>query len=180
MNTPSCRFSRAAAVVATLMVTALFTTEVEAQRPGAGARAAVGAGTGAVERAIRLADELELTAEQRSQLDAMRVEILEQRTAQATALMTLRSEVAAGIREPEAMREAMAAYWSEGRADRESLRDSFDGILTDGQREQLQRMNRRGAWRQRAMRGRAEIEGPRRSRDGRAFNRGRGGRGRGR
>ncbi len=173
----------ALAALAIILAGAAWPSGLDAQRRGPGARGGAGVGLGVaaraaagaapVERAIRLADELELTAEQRTQLEAIRVEVLDERTARAAALMALRSEIAAGIREPEAMRRALADQWRGGADARESLRDRFGEILTDDQREELQRMNRRATARQRGPADRGRIDRQRGSRGGRAFDRGR-------
>lgn len=183
MNTVSGKYTLATAGLTVALAMVATTTGLQAQRqsPGPGARGAPR--SGAVERAIRLADELELTADQQAQLEAIRVELLEQRTAQTTAMLALRSEVAAGIREPEAVGEVMAERLQAARAAGESVRDRVGEILTDEQEEELQRMNRRAMWRQRGMRGRSRVEGQRGWRGERGFDRsrGRGGqRGRGR
>ena len=172
MNSVSGRYTHATAALTLALAMLVSTSGLDAQRRGAGGRAAVGGG--GVERAIRLADELELTADQRMQLEAIRVEILEQRTAQTTAMLALRSEVAAGIREPEAVREVLADRLSAARATGESVRDRLGEILTDEQEEEFRGMNRRAMWRQRGMRDRSGIEGQRGWRGGRGFDRSRG------
>lgn len=181
MNTVSGRYSLTTAALTLMLAMVVTTTGLQAQRQGPGGRAA--AGSGAVERAIRLADELELNTDQSAQLEALRIELLEQRTAQTTAMLALRSEVAAGIREPEAMRQVVAERLREGRAAGESLRNRVGEILTDEQQEELRGMNRRAMWRQRGIRDRSRIEARGGQRGGRAFDRGRGragSRGRGR
>lgn len=171
MNTVFSRMNRCtAAALPILFAATAAPAGLDAQRPGSGIRAAAGAAP--VERAIRLADELELTADQLAQLEAIRVETLEQRTAQAAVLMALRSEVAAGMREPEAMRQQLAEQWR-GTADaRESVRDRFNEILTGDQREELQRMSRRATARQRGPANRGRIDRQRGPRGGRLFDRG--------
>ncbi|MDE2784789.1 MAG: Spy/CpxP family protein refolding chaperone [Gemmatimonadota bacterium] len=172
MNTGISRINLlAAAALAILFAAAIAPSGLDAQRQGSRARAAAGAAP--VERAIRLADELELTPDQRTQLEGMRAELLEQRTARATALMALRSEIAAGIREPEAMRQALTEQWRGGADARESLRDRLSEILTEDQREELQRMNRRAIARQRGPANRGRIDRQRGPRGTRPFDRGR-------
>ncbi|MDE2751563.1 MAG: Spy/CpxP family protein refolding chaperone [Gemmatimonadota bacterium] len=172
MNTGISRINLlAAAALAILFAAAIAPTGLDAQRQGSRARAVTGAAP--VERAIRLANELELTADQRTQLEGMRTELLEQRTARAAALMALRSEVAAGIREPEAMRQALTEQWRGGADARESLRDRFSEILTEDQREELQRMNRRTIARQRGPANRGRSDRQRGPRGTRPFDRGR-------
>ena len=172
MKTVFSRISRCTAAALPILFAATAAPNgLDAQRPGSAVRTAAGAAQ--IERAIRLADELELTADQLAQLEAIRVEMLEQRTAQAAALMALRSEVAAGMREPEAMLQALAEQWR-GMADaRESLRDRFSEILTGDQGEELQRMNRRAMARQRGPANRGRVDRQRGPRGGRQFDRGR-------
>ena len=181
MNTLSGKYTLATSGLTLALAMVASTTGLQAQRQGAGGRPAV-AGA-AVERTIRLADELELTAEQRTRLEAIRLELLEQRIEQTTAMLALRSEVAAGIREPEAVRGVMAERLRAARAAGESVRDRVGEILTDEQQQELRSMSRRAMWRQRGMRGRSRVEGQWGWRGGRGFDRdrGRGGqRGRGR
>lgn len=127
--------------------TALAAQALEGQRrgnAGIGARTAMGS---AVEEIMRRADALELTEQQQDQLEALRVEVLEERTAQSARLMTLASEVRAGIREPASMREELATLREAGTATRGNLRDRLGEILTDDQREELRQLTRRALWR---------------------------------
>ena len=127
--------------------TALAAQALEGQRrgnAGIGARTAAGS---AVEQVMRGADALELTEQQQDQLEALRVEVLEERTAQSTTLMTLASEVRAGIREPASMREELATLREAGAATRGNLRDRLGEILTDDQQQELRQLTRRAAWR---------------------------------
>ena len=172
-------FSRVgvAASVFGLMAAAMWVApELEAQRWGgnrgggwsAGMRG--GGGNLTVERVIRLADELELTAAQREQLESIRVELLETRTSRAVRQMELLSEIRAGIREPEAMRADARELAGQAGETLDGMRDRYDGILTEEQREELRQLNRRTAWRER---------GVRNSRGGERFDRMRDSRGRG-
>ncbi len=172
MNTVSGKYTLATAGLTVALAMVATTTGLQAQRQGPAGRGAVG--SGAVERAIRLAEELELTADQRTQLEAIRVEMLEQRTAQTTAMLALRSEVAAGIREPEAVRAVLADRVSAARGTGESVRDRLGEVLTDEQQEEFRRMNRRAMWRLRGVRERSQIRGQPGWRGGRSFDRGRG------
>ncbi len=171
MNSVPIRINRCTATALPIFFAAVLApTGLDAQRQGSRARVAGGASP--FERAIRLGDELDLTAGQRTQLEAIRVEMLEQRTARASALMELRSEIAAGMREPEAMRRALAEQWSGGADTRESVRDRFNEILTEDQRDDLRRMNRRAIARQRGPANRGRIDRQRGPRGGRPFDRG--------
>lgn len=174
MNIASFALHRANAATFTLIfATAIGTPESDAQQRGAGARTT--AGTALVEQAIRLADELELTQAQREELESIRVDVLGERTSQAARFMVLTSEVRAGIREPEALRQEFAALREGRAADRDAFRDRFTEVLTDDQREQLRAMTRRGALRQRGIRDGSRIERQRGLRRQGAPGRGRGG-----
>ncbi len=131
--------------------TALAAQALEGQRrgnAGIGARTATGS---AVEQVMRRADALELTEQQQDQLETLRVEVLEERTARSATLMTLASEVRAGIREPASMREELATLREAGTATRGNLRDRLGEILTDEQREELRQLTRRALWRRGGM-----------------------------
>ena len=105
-----------------------------------------------VERVIRLAGELELTAEQRGQLESIRVELLEARAHRAVRQMEQLSEVRAGIREPEAMRAEARETAAQARESLDGIRDRYAEILTEEQRRELRQLNRRAGWRDRAAR----------------------------
>lgn len=137
-------------------VMAVAVPDLSAQRRGAVAWGATG--TNAVELSLRLAERLELTQEQRDRLEAVRVGILEQRAAHSARLMGLESEVRAGIRERASIREELVAIREEAGAGREALREKYDGILTDEQKQELRRMTRRTALRQGAARGRTGTD----------------------
>ena len=163
---------------ATLAVAAMSTIAVpdlSAQRRGSVARAAIG--TTAVEMSLRLAERLELTQEQRDQLEAVRVGMLKGRAEHSAKMMNLASGVRAGIRERSAIREELAAIREEAAASRAALREQYDGILSDEQEEELRRVTRRAVWRQGAVRGRSGVDRWRGTRGRPGMDRGRGGRG---
>lgn len=151
--------------------TALAAQALEGQRRGGagiGARGARTAAGSAVEQVMRRADAIELTEQQQGQLEALRVEVLEERTAQSARLMTLASEVRAGIREPASMREELATLREAGTAIRGNLRDRLGEILTDDQQQELRQLARRAAWRRGAVdRDRRWPRTPQRRRRGR-------------
>lgn len=169
LRTAGTTFAAAAVMV-------MAATDLSAQRRGTGARADIG--TNAVELSLRLAERLELTEEQRGRLESVRVGILEQRAAHSARLMNLQSEVRAGIRERGSIREEFAAIREEAEAGRKALREQYDGILTDEQKQELRQMTRRTAWRQGATRGRTGMDRWRGARDRPGMDRGRGMRGR--
>ena len=158
--------SRAAMVagVLGLVVVPAAAPEASAQRWGGGSRAGGGwvggwggairdgVGSITVERVIRLADELELTGAQRGQLESLRVELLEARTSRATQQMALLSEIEAGIREPEAMRATAREFAEQSRESLGGMRDRYQEILTEEQRDELRQLNRRAGWRDRGVR----------------------------
>ncbi len=174
-STTSNTLSRAGgAILAVAALSIIAVPDLSAQRRGPVARAAIG--TVAVEMPLRLAERLELTQEQRDQLEAVRVGRLEERAEHSAKMMNLASEIRAGSRERSAVREELAAIREEAEASRKALREQVAGILTDQQKEELRRVARRAAWRQVAVRGRPGMD---RWRDGRGrpgLDRGRGGR----
>lgn len=166
----------AGATLAVAVMSAIAVPELSAQRRGSAGRAA--SGTSAVEMSLRLAERLELTQEQRDRLEAVRVGMLEQRAEHSAKMMNLSSEVRAGIRERSAIREELAAIREEAVAGRAALREQYDGILTDEQKDELRRVTRRAAWRQDSMPGRPGVDRWRGTRGRPGMDRGRGGRGR--
>jgi hypothetical protein len=117
-------------------------------------------GAPVVERALRLGEEIGLSQDQRNRLESMRLALLEDRQAAAAQLMALRSEVRAGLREPEAMRQEMQALRESGAADREARRAQVEEVLTEEQRTQLRELGRDRGIRGRSFRGRGQRQGP--------------------
>lgn len=146
-------FRAAGATITAAAMIAIAVPGLSAQRRGAAAPAMTGMSP--VELSLRLAERLELTQEQRDQLEAVRVAMLEERTAHSAKLMSLQSEVRAGIRERTSVREEFSAIREEAEASRDALRDRYDRILTAEQKRELRQVTRRAAWRQGAARGRA-------------------------
>ncbi len=172
------------ATLATLLLPALpagpatVTGDLVAQRWQRSSARPAGAqtarGDAMVERAIRLADELELTDDQRTELEAIRAESVEHRAERLTALMALRSEIAAGLREPEAMGEFLVTAWTSREEIRDGLRDRFAEVLTEEQQDELRRLNRRAEARWRGAPNRGRVDRQRGPQGGRPFDRGRG------
>ena len=133
---------------------AVATPELSAQRRGSTPRAPDPAALHMVERALRLGDRLDLTQEQRVQLKSIRAGLVEQQAGHSARMMSLASEVRAGISEAGAAREALVAMREEAGPSRKELRGQYDEIFTDEQKQLLRRLNRQGAWRQRGVRGR--------------------------
>ena len=146
-------FRAAGATITAAAMIAIAVPGLSAQRRGAAAPAVTGMSP--VELSLRLAERLELTQEQRDQLEAVRVAMLEARAAHSSKLMSLRSETRAGIRERNSVREEFSAIREEAEASRDALRDRYDRILTAEQKRELRQMTRRAAWRQGAVRGRS-------------------------
>ncbi len=103
---------------------------------------AASGGQPVVEHALRLGDEIGLTPAQREQLEGMRIQQLEARQTAAARMLELRSEVQAGIREPEALRQEMQASREARQEDRAQQRSQVMDILSEEQREQLQSLAR--------------------------------------
>jgi Spy/CpxP family protein refolding chaperone len=138
-------------------MTALSAPDLAAQR---GPRAQQGfgnrGGRAGVEMIMRMRAELELTEGQIQELDAIRQEVVQRRSAHQAEMAELRSRLQAGEIEREAVRDAMEgrAEAMQEAADRE--RERIEAILNETQRETLEEMApRTGAL---ARRGRA---GPR-------------------
>lgn len=106
------------------------------------------------ETALRLRQELELTEEQVSQLDALRREALATRQAHMAQMMELRSRQLAGELALEEWRAEMAERRDEARERAGALGERVGGVLTDAQRERLSEL-RRQEWRQQGRMGRA-------------------------
>lgn len=93
-----------------------------------------------VERALRLREPLALSADQLSRLESMRREALARWLESALEQEELHSRLRAGYEEEDA-RERLRALAEARRADAEETREQLDALLTEQQREQL---NRRG------------------------------------
>lgn len=145
-----------ASVFGLVLAGAVSSPGLAAQQPG---RATWRAGSGlSVEKVIRLADELELNEAQRGRLEAIRVELLEMRTNRATQAMALMSEIQAGMREREAVRQEAAGFAEGARETPGGVRGRIQEILTEEQRGELQQLNRRAAWRDRGGRNGARLD----------------------
>lgn len=142
---------RTATVAALVLVaaTAIGAQNVEGQRRGNMGMRAGSTGPAPVEHALRRADALDLTEDQVTRLEALRVGVLAERAANAARLMELASEVRAGIVERGAIREEIGALREAGATTRENLRDQLGEILTSDQQEELRRATRRAAWQNR-------------------------------
>lgn len=166
----------AAATFGILAAMAVAAPDLSGQRRGSAPRATTPGALTVVERALRFGDRLELTQAQRGQLDAIRVGMVDQQAEHSARMMRLASEVRAGLSEPGAVREALAAMRDKAGASRRELRGKYDEIFTDEQKQQLRRLARQGAWHQRgARRGGPGWDRDRGVRGRGAMDRGRGG-----
>ena len=157
-----------AATIVLAAAMSVATPNLAAQRRGPAQNTAHRSALHLVERTLRLGDRLELTQEQRDRLEAMRAGMVERQADHSARRMRLASEVRAGLGEAGTVREALAAMREESGTSRREFRAKYGEIFTDEQKQQLRRLNRQGAWRQRGARG-----------GGPGWNRGRGIRGRG-
>lgn len=139
-----------------ILASAASTSEAAAQRGGPGDWRASRAVS--VEQVIRLADELDLTSEQRNQLESIRIELLEMRATRTTEQMTLMSEIQAGIREREAVRQEVAGFAGSARETLNVVRERMQEILTEEQRTELRQLSRRVTWQNRGGDGRERFE----------------------
>lgn len=127
--------------------------DLQAQRRGAGFRGQGGmlrgGPGGGVERTLRLADEIELSGDQRAELEAIRQELVRARADEMVRMLELTSEVRAGLREPEALREALRGQRDAMDERVTATSERVDAVLTEAQRERLDELDaRRGAWRE--------------------------------
>ena len=183
MNTARCNIrTTTAAALLLVAATAIGAQDADGQRRGnASMRGNVGMRAGTiglapVEQALRRADALELTEDQVTRLEALRVDALAERAANAARLMEMASGVRAGTVERGAIREGMAALREAGATTRENLRDQQQELRQAARRAAWQNRRgtiprvdrRRGSWRGRGLdRGRRGAWAPRRDRRGR-------------
>ena len=92
-----------------------------------------------VEAALRLKEELKLSATQQAQLEALRKEIVAERQNQARDHIDLQSRVAAGLMTREDVRKQLEASRDALRQTLEQRRERVSTILSQEQHEQLQR-----------------------------------------
>lgn len=150
MNTANGNIRTTTAAALLLVAAAAVAAEhAEGQRRGNMGMRARGAGASTVEYALRRAEALELTEDQVTRLEALRVGVVAERSANAARLMELSSEVRAGITERGAIRDELAALREAGATNRGNLRDQLGEILTSDQQEELRRALRRAAWQNR-------------------------------
>ena len=105
------------------------------------------------ETVMRLRQELELTDDQVSQLDALRRDALATRQAHMAQMMELRSRQLAGELALEEWRTEMTKSRDDARERMDAQGERVAGVLTDAQRERLTEL-RRQEWRQQGRMGR--------------------------
>ncbi len=136
------RMAKSVALLAAL--TMLAPLQVEGQRGQRGRRGPTDAMRGqGVEAIMRLREQLELDEGQIQQLDQIRQEAVQRRTAHQAEMEELRSRVRAGQMEVEALREVVEARQEVAEAMREQQQERIDAILSDAQREELENMRGR-------------------------------------
>ncbi|GMV03748.1 MAG: hypothetical protein AMXMBFR53_00300 [Gemmatimonadota bacterium] len=159
-----------AALLAAVMAVAPLNLDAQMGPRGQRGQAMGPRGAG-VEMILRQRERLELTDAQVSQLDQLRQEAVQRRTAHQAQVAELRSKVAAGQLEAAAFREQVQSMWEGAEGVRTQQQERVEGILTDAQRQSLQqwgaqarafRMGRQSALRgQRGMMPGAGIRGGR-------------------
>ena len=95
-----------------------------------------------VETALRLKDELKLNANQVSQLEALREEIVAQQQASAQKMIDVRSRLAAGLVKREDVRKEFEGNRDALREVIKQRHERFEKILTEEQRTQLREKTR--------------------------------------
>ena len=125
------------AAVAALILTVAVPAQAQQRRNHMPMR---GADPVNVESALRLREELKLNANQISQLESLRKEIVAQRQREASEMIELRSRVAAGNIAPEEMRQHFESRREAMKQTVTQRREQLEKILTEEQRAQLGRL----------------------------------------
>jgi hypothetical protein len=150
------------------------------QGPRAQRGQAAGPRGAGVEMILRQRETLELTDDQVKQLDQIRQEAVERRTAHQAEMSEMRSRVRAGTATPEELRTQMEARRTIAETMQQAQRERVESVLSDAQKEKLQqwqgqarafRMGRMSAMRE-GMRGaRQSARGMREFQRGQRFQR---------
>lgn len=136
------RTMTSALALAALMALAAPTDGV-AQRGPRGDRGPGMRQGGGVEMVMRMRSQLELTDDQVERLDAIRQESVERRAAHQAEMAELRSQVVAGERTRDELREVAAARRQAAQAMRDAQRERVESVLTEDQLQQVQVMRAR-------------------------------------
>jgi Spy/CpxP family protein refolding chaperone len=136
------RMAMSVALLAAL--TMLAPLQVDGQRGQRGRRgpADVMRGQG-VEAIMRLREQLELNESQIQELDQIRQEAVQRRTAHQAEMEELHSQVRAGQLERAALRQAVEARQEVAQAIREQQQERIEAILSDTQKAELEDMRGR-------------------------------------
>ena len=155
------RIASSAVVIAIAVVLPL--SAANAQRRQGGAREGMRAA--GVENVLRMRERLELTDEQLTQLEELRVAALERRKTRMVEMMDLQSRRRAGDLEREEWRDVMAERRETNRTQGARQREQITAILTDEQRDRITSLRqqragtRRGARAGRFRNGRGAARG---------------------
>jgi len=98
-----------------------------------------------VEQILRSREELELTEQQVQQLDAIRREMVQERTREQAEMAELRSQLAAGLIRQSQMMAAREERMDGAQARAEQRRARIEGVLTEEQREEALTLRRQAA-----------------------------------
>jgi Spy/CpxP family protein refolding chaperone len=133
------RLTSGVAILATVM--ALSPVSVDAQRGPRGPR---GLGPGmrgqGVEAIMRLRERLGLSEDQIQQLDQIRQESVQRRTAHRAEMEELRSRVMAGQMEAAELRQLAQERQEAAQGTREAQRERVEAVLTDDQKAELENL----------------------------------------
>jgi len=136
------RIAKSAALLAAL--TMLAPLQVDGQRGQRGRRGPADAMRGqGVEAIMRLREQLELNDNQIQELDQIRQEAVQRRTAHQAEMEELRSQARSGQMEREALRGAVQARQEVAEAIREQQQERVEAILSDTQKAELEGMRGR-------------------------------------
>jgi len=125
-----------AALLAAVMAVAPLHADAP-QGPRGQRGAEVGPRGAGIEMIMRQRERLELTEDQVKRLDQLRQEAVQRRTAHQAQMAELRSKVAAGQLEPEALRDQVRAMREGADEIQKQQRERIEGVLTDAQKETL-------------------------------------------
>jgi hypothetical protein len=154
------RMAKSVALLAAL--TMLAPLQVDGQQRGQrGRRGPADAMRGQrVEAIMRLREQLELNDNQIQELDRIRQEAVQRRTAHQAEMEELRSQARAGQMGREALREAVEARQEVAEAIREQQQERIDAILSDTQKAELEGMRGRARAFERGRRSSMRRGGP--------------------
>lgn len=131
------RMTSGAAVLAAMMAVAPL--HLQAQRgPRMGGEPAAGPRGAGVEMILRQREQLQLTEGQVQQLDQIREEAVQRRTAHQAEMAELRSKVMAGEMKPEELRQSMQARRDAATEVATQQREKVEAVLTDAQKQKIE------------------------------------------